>query len=50
MKLFADLWRNGNSIILVTHEEDIAKHASRIIKLRDGLVIDDYKNPTPIYI
>ncbi len=50
MKLFADLWRNGNSIILVTHEEDIAKHAKRIIKLRDGLVIDDNINPTPIYI
>ena len=49
MKLFSELWKNGNSIILVTHEEDIAKHASRIIKLRDGLVIDDYKNHSQIY-
>jgi putative ABC transport system ATP-binding protein len=44
MKLFDDLWHKGNSIILVTHEEDIARNANRIIKLRDGLIIDDYIN------
>ncbi len=48
MKLFAELWKKGNSIILVTHEEDIARHAHRIIKLRDGVVIDDFRNPNPV--
>ncbi len=49
MHLFYELWKNGNTIILVTHEEDIARHARRIIKLRDGLIIDDYINQNPIY-
>jgi len=48
MKLFSDLWKKGNSIILVTHEDEIARHAHRIIKLRDGIVIDDFPNPNPI--
>jgi putative ABC transport system ATP-binding protein len=48
MKLFDELWKNGNTIILVTHEEDIARNANRIIKLRDGLVIDDYINTNKI--
>lgn len=48
MKLFAELWKKGNSIILVTHENEIARHAHRIIKLRDGEIIDDFKNPNPI--
>ena len=43
MALFEDLSRKGNTIILVTHEEDIAKHARRIIRLRDGLVASDEK-------
>lgn len=41
MALFADLNRKGNTIILVTHEEDIAKHANRIIKIRDGMIESD---------
>ncbi len=44
MKLFNDLWKKGNTIILVTHEEDIALHAGRIIRLRDGLIESDYIN------
>lgn len=44
MKLFYELWKQGNTIILVTHEEDIAKHAKRIIKLRDGLIENNYEN------
>ncbi|HJW72130.1 MAG TPA: ABC transporter ATP-binding protein [Geothrix sp.] len=47
MALFEELYRKGNTIILVTHEEDIARHAHRIIKLRDGLIIHDEPN-TPI--
>lgn len=38
MQLFEDLHNQGNTIIVVTHEEDIAKRAKRIIRLRDGLV------------
>lgn len=49
MKLFAEIHGGGNTIILVTHEEDIARHAYRIIKLKDGLVEADYINPNPIY-
>jgi putative ABC transport system ATP-binding protein len=41
MALFADLNKNGNTIILVTHEEDIARHANRIIKIRDGMIESD---------
>lgn len=44
MALFNKLWQNGNTIILVTHEEDIAQHAKRIIRLRDGLVESDEEN------
>ena len=41
MALFEELSRKGNTIILVTHEEDIARLARRIIRLRDGLVASD---------
>lgn len=40
MQLFEDLYNQGNTIIIVTHEEDIAQRAKRIIRLRDGLVED----------
>jgi putative ABC transport system ATP-binding protein len=38
MKLFRELWKQGHTIILVTHEEEIALNANRIIRLRDGLI------------
>jgi putative ABC transport system ATP-binding protein len=41
MALFAELNNKGNTIIVVTHEEDIAKHANRIIKIRDGMIESD---------
>lgn len=41
MALFDALWRGGNTIILVTHEEDIARHARRIVRIRDGLIASD---------
>ncbi|MDR2037907.1 MAG: ABC transporter ATP-binding protein [Bacteroidales bacterium] len=44
MRLFSEIHRNGNTIILVTHEEDIARYAHRIIRLRDGLVESDAIN------
>jgi putative ABC transport system ATP-binding protein len=44
MGLFQQIHQNGNTVILVTHEPDIAMHAHRIIRLRDGLVESDVKN------
>ncbi len=44
MDLFHELHQRGNTIIMVTHEEDIAHYAHRIIRLRDGLVETDEKN------
>ena len=44
MALFEQIHKNGNTIILVTHEEDIAKHAHRIIRLKDGQVESDGVN------
>jgi len=45
MRLIMEIHRNGNTIVLVTHEEDIARYAHRIIRLRDGLVESDKPNP-----
>jgi len=41
MNLFSDIHKNGNTIILVTHEEDIAQNAKRIVRLRDGNIESD---------
>jgi len=41
MRLFKELHVQGNTIILVTHEEDIARHAERIVRIKDGLVESD---------
>ncbi|HEX2855778.1 MAG TPA: ABC transporter ATP-binding protein [Opitutaceae bacterium] len=41
MELFEQLYDQGNTIIVVTHEEDIARHARRIVRLRDGLIESD---------
>lgn len=48
MLLFEELYRAGNTIILVTHENDIAKHARRIVRLRDGLIETDEKVDNPV--
>lgn len=44
MGLFEEIHKNGNTIVLVTHEEDIALHAHRIVRLKDGLVESDNPN------
>jgi putative ABC transport system ATP-binding protein len=44
MGLLHDIHKNGNTIIIVTHEEDIAQHAHRIIRLRDGKIESDEPN------
>lgn len=47
MELFHELHAKGNTIIMVTHEDDIAHYAHRIVRLRDGLVETDKINPNP---
>jgi putative ABC transport system ATP-binding protein len=44
MGLLEEIHSRGNTIILVTHEEDIAQHAHRIVRMRDGLIEKDYLN------
>ena len=41
MKLFGDIHASGNTVILVTHEEEIAAYANRVIRLRDGMIESD---------
>ncbi|MEL6443613.1 MAG: ABC transporter ATP-binding protein [Bacteroidota bacterium] len=47
MRLFETLYRQGNTLLVVTHEEDIAQHARRIVRLRDGLVESDTRVVAP---
>jgi putative ABC transport system ATP-binding protein len=44
MKILNDLNKRGITIVLVTHEDDIAKYGSRIIRMKDGKIIEDKKN------
>jgi putative ABC transport system ATP-binding protein len=41
MNIFGDIHERGNTVILVTHEEDIANHAHRVVRLRDGVIETD---------
>ncbi|TAN10925.1 MAG: ABC transporter ATP-binding protein [Chitinophagaceae bacterium] len=44
MEMFAKIHSSGNTVVLVTHEEDIAEHAGRIVRLRDGVIESDRVN------
>ncbi len=50
MNLFAELHKKGNTIIMVTHEEDIAKYAHRVVFMRDGNIESDEINENPTQI
>jgi len=50
MDLFHELHQKGNTIIMVTHEDDIAHYSHRVIRLRDGLVESDEVNPNPTVV
>jgi putative ABC transport system ATP-binding protein len=50
MGLFEEIHKAGNTVILVTHELDIAQHAHRIVRLRDGLIESDIKNDNIISV
>lgn len=41
MDIFGKIHQGGNTVVLVTHEEDIAKHANRVVRLRDGIIESD---------
>lgn len=47
MGLFEEIYKQGNTIVVVTHEEDIARHARRIVRLRDGIIESDVINENP---
>lgn len=47
MGLFEEIYKQGNTIVVVTHEEDIARHARRIVRLRDGIIESDVINDNP---
>jgi putative ABC transport system ATP-binding protein len=47
MRLFEQLYRRGNTLVVVTHEDEIAQHARRIIRLRDGLIESDVRVEHP---
>jgi putative ABC transport system ATP-binding protein len=40
LKLFDEIHAAGNTLVVVTHEEEVARHAKRVIRLRDGIIAD----------
>ncbi|HEY2092203.1 MAG TPA: hypothetical protein VGJ81_09955 [Thermoanaerobaculia bacterium] len=44
MSLFTDLWKQGRTLIIITHDPALAKRASRVVEVRDGVIISDHRN------
>jgi putative ABC transport system ATP-binding protein len=47
LELFDDIWRKGNTLIVVTHEEEVARHSRRILRIRDGEIAGDERRGEP---
>jgi len=47
MASFERIWKQGNTVILVTHEADIAAKARRVVRMRDGKIESDVRTPAP---
>ncbi len=50
MGIFEEIHEQGNTVILVTHEPDIAEHAHRVVRLKDGLIESDMSNDNPVRV
>jgi ABC-type lipoprotein export system ATPase subunit len=48
MKLLRDLNQQGRTIVLITHEPDIAAFAQRVVRLRDGVIVSDEQRTAPV--
>jgi putative ABC transport system ATP-binding protein len=44
MSLFTDLWKQGRTLIIITHDPALAKRAGRVVEVRDGVIISDHRN------
>jgi putative ABC transport system ATP-binding protein len=43
MSMFVRLHAQGRTVVMITHEEDIAAYATRVVRLRDGMIVQDYR-------
>jgi putative ABC transport system ATP-binding protein len=50
MEIFNKIQSGGNTVVLVTHEEDISKYAHRVVRLRDGIIESDKRKEEPMLI
>jgi len=44
MSLFTDLWKQGRTVVIITHDPALAQRASRVVEIRDGVVMSDHSN------
>ena len=44
MSIFTDLWQQGRTVVIITHDPALAKRASRVVEIRDGRITSDYRN------
>ena len=44
MSIFTDLWKQGRTVVLITHDPALAKRASRVVEIQDGVIVRDHRN------
>jgi putative ABC transport system ATP-binding protein len=49
LALFDELWRAGRTLVIITHERDVAAHAQRLIAVRDGLILSDERQLSALH-